>query len=65
MTSTLMNEAEAAQYLGVSAPALRSWRAAGTGPVFLRVGPKRIKYRLDDLERYLADSAVRPTQARR
>jgi hypothetical protein len=31
------------------------WRASGQGPPFIRLGPRRIVYRISDVERWLAE----------
>jgi len=53
----LLNNEEAARYLGMSPDTLPRWRWAGTGPRFLKVG-RKVKYRLTDLENYLDGRAV-------
>ena len=48
---------EAARFLGGSKPlslrTLASWRKAGTGPAFVRVG-RNIRYPLDALQSFIA-----------
>ena len=48
----LMNEREAADYLGLSAKTLQSWRWRHEGPRWLKVG-RLVKYKPADLEAYL------------
>ena len=31
------------------------WRAEGGGPAFVRLGPRRVVYRISDIERWLAE----------
>ena len=33
---------------------VQRWRVTGEGPVFLRIGPRRVGYRLSDVEDWLA-----------
>jgi predicted DNA-binding transcriptional regulator AlpA len=48
-----LTEREAARYVGVSAAVFRLWRAAGTGPLYYRAGPKLIRYRRRDLDEWI------------
>ncbi len=52
---------EAADALRVSAQTLGTWRRAGTGPAFRKIGG-RYFYPLAAVEAYLADSLRRPGQ---
>jgi hypothetical protein len=62
----LLTREEAAEFLGVRLRTLDRWRALGTGPAFnaYKNGPSGggpIRYRVSDLERYLAESKVTPS----
>jgi hypothetical protein len=48
---TLLNEREPARRLGVSAHALRFWRARGKGPPWVRIGERLIRHDLAELRR--------------
>jgi predicted DNA-binding transcriptional regulator AlpA len=48
----------AAAYLGICPRTLDNWRSQGRGPTYIRVGGRRIVYRIEDLERYLEDGIV-------
>ena len=60
MTSALlagtMTSLEAAKHLGVSLATLKRWRAAGSGPEFIRMGERIIRYRETDLDRWIISS---------
>src|SRR5207249_12117286 len=45
----LLREEEAAALLHFTARALQAWRHAGTGPAFVRVSSRAIRYRRRDL----------------
>jgi predicted DNA-binding transcriptional regulator AlpA len=45
----LINENEAAQFLGYTVRALQNWRVRGGGPRFVRVSSRSIRYRRRDL----------------
>ena len=45
----LIDEREAAQFLGYSPRALQNWRARGGGPAFVKVSGRSIRYRRLDL----------------
>jgi predicted DNA-binding transcriptional regulator AlpA len=46
-------------------PTLQRWRTEGTGPPYSVLGPRRIVYRLSDIEAYLAKRTVTSTAAAR
>lgn len=49
----LMSTALAASYLKISPRALEKWRLTGEGPVFVKVSPKCVRYRLQDLKEFV------------
>ena len=49
----LLNESEAADFLGVSPRTLSNWRCRGGGPDYVKMGSKAIRYRLDDLNEFI------------
>jgi predicted DNA-binding transcriptional regulator AlpA len=49
----LLVETEVRNLLGVNRATLRRWRQRNTGPPFLKLGPKLIRYREDDLAAFL------------
>lgn len=59
----MLTTTEAAQRLGVTMRTLVYWRAKHTGPKYLRVGDGRgqVRYRASDLDAYIAQSMVAPT----
>lgn len=61
MADQLLNTKEAAEYLGVSAAFLERDRWAGAKIQFVRVGTRSIRYRLEDLESYVASRVHRST----
>jgi excisionase family DNA binding protein len=50
--SHLVNQKQAAQFLGLSPRTLESWRLTGNGPAYIKVG-RRVRYRRSDLEAWL------------
>lgn len=58
MQNKLINTKEAATYLGVSMAFLERDRWAGARIPFIKVGSRAVRYRLNDLDKYL-DSQVR------
>lgn len=57
----LLTEKEAARYLGYSPKALAGWRYKGGGPVFVRVSATSVRYRVSDLETWIAERRRRST----
>lgn len=45
----LINESEAASFIGYTIRALQGWRVKGGGPKFIRVSARSIRYRRRDL----------------
>lgn len=52
--SDLLDEKEAARFLKMAATTLRNWRAKKEGPKYRRVGKRSIRYRVSDLEAFIA-----------
>lgn len=50
---TLLSSKDAAAYLHVPVPTLNRWRARGTGPAYVQLGPRVFKYDLRDLQDFL------------
>lgn len=59
---TLISEKQLAQKLGVTTRTTLRMRRAGTGPKFVRVGDRGIRYRDPDVDEWLA-SRTFPTLA--
>lgn len=49
LPDALLVTKEAAAYLRTSERAMENWRITGAGPVWVRVGPRRVVYRASDL----------------
>lgn len=57
MTELLDTDATAA-FLGMSKPTLEHWRGLRKGPPFVRIGPRCVRYRRNDLETWLGEQMV-------
>jgi predicted DNA-binding transcriptional regulator AlpA len=53
----VVSEKEAAAYVGLSRVHLRRKRSEGTAPRFVRLGERRIGYRITDLDAWLESRA--------
>ncbi len=51
----LLTTPDAARILGMRPSALENWRWRGEGPLFVRVTPRAIRYRRQDLESFIQD----------
>lgn len=49
----LLNEEDTARFLAVSCRTLQRWRLEGGGPVFCRMGERRVAYRHADLTTWI------------
>lgn len=61
--SPLMNQGEAAGYLGLSARTLENWRLKGGGPAFVRMSQRCVRYRREALDMWLCAREVTSTSA--
>lgn len=50
----LLDEKEAAVVLALKVATLRNWRALRTGPRYVKVGKRSVRYRRADLEAFIA-----------
>jgi hypothetical protein len=50
----LLTANEAAEYLRVSPKTLEGWRTRGGGPRFIQLRTRAIRYRIDDLNVFIA-----------
>lgn len=57
---TVMTVQQAAEYLGLAVSTLNKWRCHGGGPVFIKMG-RAVRYRVMDLENFIATSRLRST----
>jgi predicted DNA-binding transcriptional regulator AlpA len=56
----LLNTEQVAKRCGLSEMTVRKWRMTGEGPRFIRLG-RAVRYRLNDLEAFLAGRAFSTT----
>jgi predicted DNA-binding transcriptional regulator AlpA len=57
----LINENDAAAYLGYSVRALQNWRVRGGGPRFAKISSRSIRYRRRDLIQWIEERLVSHT----
>lgn len=51
----ILRTSDAAAYVGLSASALEKMRCRGGGPEFVRLGPRAVGYRVEDLDAWVDD----------
>ncbi len=56
----LVDTKSAARIIAMSIGWLNAARLKGTGPRFVRVGAKAVRYRVSDLEAWLAANTIEP-----
>jgi predicted DNA-binding transcriptional regulator AlpA len=59
--SALLDVKQAAAALSVAPATLENWRWARRGPAFVRIGLRRVRYRVADLRAWLAARTVTPS----
>jgi predicted site-specific integrase-resolvase len=52
----LLTANQAAERLGVTAQALERWRGNGSGPAYIKLSGKYVRYRHEDLDAFVAAS---------
>lgn len=57
MLEPLLNTDEAAACLGTTKRTLEAWRTVGSGPAFVKLGGRLVRYRPCDLEAFVAAGA--------
>ncbi len=56
----LLNTVTAAAVLGMRPGTLRLWRHKGVGPPFVKIHSALVRYRVQDLEAWVASQVVEP-----
>ena len=57
----LLTQQRVAEILSYSPRTLESWRATGRGPRYIRVSKRSVRYRMCDLEEWVAERIQRTT----
>jgi predicted DNA-binding transcriptional regulator AlpA len=63
VTTILWTEIQTAEFLTVPVKTLQAWRVRGGGPKFIKLG-RSVRYRREDLERFLDERTMTHTQAK-
>jgi len=59
MKSMVLDEHEAAAYIGVSVYTMQKWRSERRGPEFMKLG-RCVRYSTKMLDRFLEEATVKP-----
>lgn len=62
--SLLLSTHDAAAFLRQAPRTLTNWRQLGTGPRYVKQGPRRVSYRLADLKAYVTERVTDPAAQR-
>lgn len=54
----LLTQEQAAAFLGLSPRTLEAWRRTSHGPAFVRIGPRRVRYRQETIQAWLTAQEV-------
>jgi predicted DNA-binding transcriptional regulator AlpA len=57
----ILNPQQTADYIGSSVPTLQRFRTEGTGPRFIKLGKRRVAYRLSDIRSWLDERVAAST----
>jgi predicted DNA-binding transcriptional regulator AlpA len=57
---SLLTTKQAAELLGQSDGTLRRWRSVRTGPTYVQLSPRNVRYRKSDVLRYIAEKVRTP-----
>ena len=61
---TLLTPTEAAARLRANPRTLERWRTEGTGPAFVKVGPRKVAYRAQDVDAFITQRVRQYTAER-
>lgn len=61
----LLSEQEAASFMGFTPRTLQAWRYRGGGPEFVRISSRAIRYRFEDLSKWLEERICSNTSAKK
>lgn len=53
-TDPLMTTEEVAEYLGLAARTVKRWREENSGPQYIRINHKCVRYRQSEVDRWLS-----------
>ena len=59
--SALLNQSQAASLIGVSERTLECWRWKGNGPAFVKISSRAVRYRRQDIEKWVSERIQRST----
>lgn len=59
--ASLASPQEVAEVIGLTVTALANMRMTGTGPKFVRLGPRHIRYRWADVEAWMNENTHQST----
>jgi predicted DNA-binding transcriptional regulator AlpA len=60
---TLLNERDVARVTGLSLSTVRRWRFLGQGPSYIKVSGSAVRYRAQDLQKYIDSRRTGGSQA--
>lgn len=55
----LLNDAEVAELCGLAVNTVRNWRCQGTGPAFVKLGKRAVRYRAEDVRAFMDGTTQR------
>jgi len=53
VSDQILTPQQTAEHTGLSMPSLQRMRSEGTGPCFIKLGPRRVGYRISDINAWL------------
>ena len=58
----LLDTVETSQLIGVHPATLATWRMQGIGPLYVKVGPRKVRYRSEDINKWLVENTRTSTR---
>lgn len=61
----LLKQRQAADLIGVSERTLECWRSRGSGPPFVKISRRAVRYRREDIDQWVGERVQRSTSEER
>ncbi|HEX7380891.1 MAG TPA: helix-turn-helix domain-containing protein [Nevskiaceae bacterium] len=59
----MLTDLEVAELFGTATQTIRDWRWKGTGPAYIKLGPRMVRYRAEDIKAFIEGHRMTRTHA--